>query len=64
MRASTFIELATLAALSGCAKVTKEQGTKAFYRELHLHFNNLNNEAQFRKDAVAAYELVYAALGA
>ena len=37
-------------ALSGCAKVTKEQGTKAFHKELHLYFNNLNNEAQFRKD--------------
>ena len=37
-------------AMSGCAKVTKDQGTKACYKELHLHFNNLNNEAQFRKD--------------
>ena len=36
--------------LSGCQKVTKEQGTKAFYKEVHLYFNNLNNEAQFRKD--------------
>jgi len=44
------VVIAVLAALSGCAKVTKEQGTKAFYKELHLHFNNLNNEAQFRKD--------------
>jgi len=44
------VGIAVLAALSGCAKVTKEQGTKAFYKELHLHFNNLNNEAQFRKD--------------
>jgi hypothetical protein len=44
------IGIAALAALSGCAKVTKEQGTKAFYKELHLYFNNLNNEAQFRKD--------------
>src|SRR5437762_12857710 len=44
------IGVAVIAALSGCAKVTKEQGTKAFHRELHLHFNNLNNEAQFRKD--------------
>src|SRR6185295_13269464 len=35
---------------AGCAKPTKEQGTKAFYREVHLYFNNLNNEAQFRKD--------------
>jgi hypothetical protein len=44
------IGIAVVAALSGCAKVTKEQGTKAFYKELHLYFNNLNNEAQFRKD--------------
>src|SRR5215831_2456694 len=44
------VGIAVLAALSGCAKVTKEQGTKAFYKELHLYFNNLNNEAQFRKD--------------
>ena len=38
------------AALAGCKQVTKEQGTKAFYKELHLYFNNLNNEAQARKD--------------
>ena len=44
------IGIAVLAALSGCAKVTKEQGLKAFHKELHLYFNNLNNEAQFRKD--------------
>lgn len=46
------LPLALLAAASfcGCAKVTREQGTKAFHRELHLYFNNLNNEAQARKD--------------
>ena len=38
------------APLAGCKKVTKEQGTAAFHKELHLYFNNLNNEAQFRKD--------------
>lgn len=37
-------------ALAGCHKVTTAEGTNAFYRELHLYFNNLNNEAQFRKD--------------
>ena len=42
--------IAAAVALGGCQKVTKEQGTKAFHRELHLYFNNLNNEAQFRKD--------------
>ena len=42
--------IAAAVALGGCQKVTKEQGTKAFYKELHLYFNNLNNEAQFRKD--------------
>jgi predicted RNA-binding Zn-ribbon protein involved in translation (DUF1610 family) len=36
--------------LAGCAKVTPEQGIKAFHKELHLYFNNLNNEAQARKD--------------
>ena len=41
--------LATLPVV-GCKKVTKEQGTAAFHRELHLYFNNLNNDAQFRKD--------------
>ena len=40
----------TAAPLVGCKKVTKEQGTAAFHKELHLYFNNLNNEAQFRKD--------------
>ena len=44
------IGIAVLAALSGCAKVTKEQGTKAFQKDVHLYFNNLNNEAQTRKD--------------
>jgi len=42
--------IAAAVALGGCQKVTKEQGTKAFYKEVHLYFNNLNNEAQFRKD--------------
>lgn len=48
----TLLALGILAAatFAGCAKVTKEQGTKAFHRELHLYFNNLNNEAQLRKD--------------
>jgi hypothetical protein len=44
------VGLAASVAFGGCAKVTKEQGTKAFYKEVHLYFNNLNNEAQFRKD--------------
>jgi predicted RNA-binding Zn-ribbon protein involved in translation (DUF1610 family) len=44
------IGLASTVLFAGCAKPTKEQGTKAFYRELHLYFNNLNNEAQARKD--------------
>jgi len=44
------IGLLAFAALAGCAKVTKEQGTKAFHKELHLYFSNLNNEAQARKD--------------
>jgi hypothetical protein len=41
-----------LAALSlaGCKPMPKEQATKAFQKELHLYFNNLNNEAQARKD--------------
>lgn len=36
--------------VAGCKKVTKDQGTAAFHKELHLYFSNLNNEAQFRKD--------------
>jgi hypothetical protein len=40
----------TAAPLVGCKKVTKEQGTAAFHKELYLYFANLNNEAQFRKD--------------
>ena len=44
------VALSVAAALGGCAKVTKEQGKLAFYKELHLYFNNLNNEAQARKD--------------
>jgi len=36
--------------LSACKPVPKEQATKAFQKELHLYFNNLNNDAQARKD--------------
>jgi predicted RNA-binding Zn-ribbon protein involved in translation (DUF1610 family) len=51
MRLKLFaIGMAAAVLLSGCQKVTKEQGLKAFHKELHLYFNNLNNEAQFRKD--------------
>lgn len=48
----TLLALCILAAapIAGCKKVTKEQGTAAFHKELHLYFSNLNNEAQFRKD--------------
>ena len=48
----TLLALCILATapLVSCKKVTKEQGTAAFHRELHLYFNNLNNEAQLRKD--------------
>ncbi|HEV3028245.1 MAG TPA: hypothetical protein VG457_11770, partial [Planctomycetota bacterium] len=40
----------TLVGLASCKPVPKEQATKAFQKELHLYFNNLNNEAQSRKD--------------
>ena len=44
------IGILAVTALAGCKQVTKEQGKNAFYKELHLYFNNLNNEAQSRKD--------------
>jgi hypothetical protein len=44
------VGILAVVALAGCKQVTKEQGTKAFHKELHLYFNNLNNEAQARKD--------------
>jgi predicted RNA-binding Zn-ribbon protein involved in translation (DUF1610 family) len=39
-----------LVGLASCKPVPKEQATKAFQKELHLYFNNLNNDAQARKD--------------
>ena len=44
------VGILAFATLAGCKQVTKDQGTKAFHKELHLYFNNLNNEAQSRKD--------------
>jgi hypothetical protein len=39
-----------LLATSACKPVPKGEAVKAFQKELHLYFNNLNNEAQARKD--------------
>ena len=39
-----------LVGLASCKPVPREQATKAFQKELHLYFNNLNNDAQARKD--------------
>jgi len=48
----TLLSLLVLVGLtaSACKPVPKEQATKAFVKEMHLYFNNLNNEAQARKD--------------
>lgn len=48
----TLLSIAALATvgLASCKPVPKEQATKAFIRELHLYFNNLNNDAQARKE--------------
>jgi hypothetical protein len=40
----------TSVALAACKPVPKDQARTAFTKELHLYFNNLNNEAQSRKD--------------
>ena len=48
----TLLSFATLALLtvSSCKPPPKDVATKGFQKELHLYFNNLNNEAQSRKD--------------
>lgn len=48
----TLLSIASLALLatSSCKPPPKDVATKAFVKELHLHFNNLNNEAQGRKE--------------
>jgi len=40
----------TALTLAACKPVPKDQARTAFVKELHLYFNNLNNEAQARKD--------------
>lgn len=45
----SFATLALLATAS-CKPPPKDVATKAFVKELHLYFNNLNNEGQARKD--------------
>src|SRR5436190_22056383 len=46
------LSFATLAllAMASCKPPPKDVATKAFVKELHLYFNNLNNEAQSRKE--------------
>jgi hypothetical protein len=39
-----------LLTMSACKPVPREQARNAFIKELHLYFNNLNNEGQARKD--------------
>jgi hypothetical protein len=48
----TLLSLAILGstALASCKPVPREQARAAFIKELHLYFNNLNNEGQARKD--------------
>ena len=42
--------LAAATLMAGCKPPPKEQTVKAFIKELHLYFNNLNNEGLARKD--------------
>ncbi|MBV8879326.1 MAG: hypothetical protein JO332_05155 [Planctomycetaceae bacterium] len=48
----TLLSFSTLAllAMASCKPPPKDIATKAFVKELHLYFNNLNNEGQARKD--------------
>lgn len=48
----TLLSFATLALLTtaSCKPPPKDVATKGFQKELHLYFNNLNNEGQARKE--------------